>query len=61
MKALSTKQATEEGPSEKGLFAARAFPVRDPEGNEKINNKRQSKRDGGDDEQAPQLRHGAEK
>ncbi|MGA8659451.1 MAG: hypothetical protein WB586_25280 [Chthoniobacterales bacterium] len=60
MKAPSTKQATEEGASEKGLFAARASPVREPKGQKKIDYEGQSKCHGGDNEQATQLHHGAE-
>jgi hypothetical protein len=60
MKALSTKQAAEKGSSEKGLPAARAFPVREPEGEEKVKDKGQGKEHSGNKEQAAELHHRAQ-
>jgi len=60
VKAPSTKQAAEKSASEKGLFAARALPVREPEGEEKIKDEGQGKQHGGNNEQASQFHHGAE-
>jgi hypothetical protein len=60
MKAPSTKQAAEKGSSEKGLPAARAFPVREPEGEEKIKNKGQGKEHSGNNEQAAEFHHRAQ-
>jgi hypothetical protein len=60
MKAPSAKQAAEKGPSEKGLPAARAFPVRKPESEEKIKNKGQGKKHRGNNEQAAEFHHCAQ-
>jgi hypothetical protein len=60
VKAPSTKQAAEKSASEKGLFTARALPVREPEGEEKIQDEGQGKQHGRNNEQASQLHHGAE-
>ena len=57
MKAPSTKQAAEKGASEKGLPAARAFPVRKPEGEEKVKNEGQGKEHSGNNEQAAEFHH----
>ena len=60
MKAPSTKQAAQKGSSEKGLAAARAFPVRKPEGEEKVKNKGQGKEHSGNNEQAAEFHHRAQ-
>ena len=57
MKAPSTKQAAEKGSPKKGLPAARAFPVREPEGEEKVKNEGQGKEHGGHNEQAAEFHH----
>ena len=60
MKAPSTKQAAEKGSSEKGLSTPRAFPVREPEGEEKVKNKGQGKEHSGNNEQTAEFHHRAQ-